>query len=103
MTTNTLSESNSNGNAVELGRYETELDEERILLGRRENGEIVIYDLPLSEASERTYLVETGFESKAELAMLVRDYLRQARLFGSCPMGPEAMRLITEASKEALP
>lgn len=102
MTANTLLHPTENRNAVELGRYETDLREERILLGRREGGEVCVYDAPLGEASERTYRVESGFESNAELAMLVRDYLRQARLFGSCPMGPRAIRLIAEASKEAL-
>lgn len=102
MTANTLPSPTANGTAVELGRYETDLREERILLGRREDGEVCVYDAPLGGASERTYRVEAGFESKAELAMLVRDYLRQARLFGSCPMGPRAVGIIAEASKEAV-
>lgn len=102
MTAHTLPRPTENGNAVELGRYETDLSEERILLGRREGGEVCVYDAALGEASERTYRVEAGFESKAELAMLVYDYLRQARLFGSCPMGPRALDLITETSKESL-
>ena len=102
MTANTLPKPTENRNAVELGRYETDLEEERALLGRREDGEVCVYDAPLGEASESTYRVEAGFESKAELAMLVRDYLRQAQLFGSCPMGPRAIRLIAVASKEAL-
>lgn len=88
--------------ATKLGRYETALGEERVLLGRREDGEVSIYDAPTGEAVERTFFVERGFESKAELAMLVRDYLRQAELLGSCPMGPRAIRVIAASSKEAL-
>lgn len=90
------------GGAVELGRYATDLREERILLGRREDGEVRIYDAPLGTPRERTYLVESGFESRAELAMLVRDYLRQAERLGCCPMGRRAVRLLIEASRHAV-
>lgn len=86
--------------AVELGRYATALREERLLLGRRVDGKVRVYDAPLGNRAERTYLVETGFSSKGELAMLVRDYLRQAELLGCCPMGQRALRLIAEAPRQ---
>ena len=82
------------GRAVELGQYVTDLREQRILLGRRVDGQVRIYDAPLGNAAERTYTVEQGFETRAELAMLVRDYLRQAERFGCCPMGQRALRLM---------
>lgn len=102
MTTQTPRRPARSGKAVELGRYATVHREERILIGRREGGEVRVYDAPLGEPAERTYLVESGFESKAELAMLVRDYLRQAELLGSCPMGMRAIRLIAAGSHEGL-
>lgn len=88
------------GRAVELGRYVTDLREQRILLGRRIDGVVHVYDAALGSAAERTYFVEQGFETRGELAMLVRDYLRQADRLGCCPMGQRAVRLLIEASRE---
>jgi hypothetical protein len=73
------------GQQVELGRYEAETGT-RALVGRRVDGIVHIYDFAV-EQPNRAYFVEAGFESKAELAALVADYLRQARLLGACPMG----------------
>lgn len=72
------------GQAVELARYVTDLREERILIGRRIDGIVRVFDAPL-RGSGRTYRVESGFETKAELAMLRRDYLEQAERLGDCP------------------
>lgn len=76
------------GQAVELGRYRTEQGE-RVLVGRRIEGEVFVYDYPRGPG--RPYFVERGFESKAELAVLIADYRRQAKRLGACPMSPEAI------------
>jgi hypothetical protein len=39
----------------------------------------------------RRYFVERGFESKAELAVLIADYRREAQRLGACPMSREAI------------
>ena len=77
------------GRPVELGRYETP-DGQRVLVGRRIEGEVHVYDAPRSRRGRR-YFVEAGFESKAELAVLVADYRRQAERLGACPMSPAAI------------
>lgn len=69
---------------VELGRYETP-EGPRVLIGRRIEGEVHVYDAPRSRRGRR-YFVEAGFESKAELAVLVADYRCQAERVGTCPM-----------------
>jgi hypothetical protein len=76
------------GPKVELGRYETE-NGERVLVGRRIEGEVFVYDHPVGPG--RPYFVERGFDSKAELAILVADYRRRAEALGVCPMSREAI------------
>jgi hypothetical protein len=78
------------GQQVELGRYETEAGT-RALVGRRIDGVVHIYDFAVDQP-KRAYFVEAGFDSKAELAATIADYLRQARLLGGSPMGPEGLR-----------
>lgn len=77
------------GPRVELGRYET-TEGERVLVGRRIDGEVFVYDHPASGAG-RPWFVEHGFESKAELAVLIADYRRRAAELGACPMSAEAI------------
>jgi len=72
----------------ELARY-TLPDEARLLVGCRVDGEVFVYDYP-SDGHGRRYFVESGFESKAELAVLLADYRRQAERLGACPMNREA-------------
>jgi hypothetical protein len=57
-----------------LGRY-TVSEEARVLVGRRIEGEVFVYDYP-GDGDGRRYFVESGFESKAELAVLLADYRR---------------------------
>jgi hypothetical protein len=71
-----------------LGRY-TVSEEVRVLVGRRIEGEVFVYDYP-RDSRGRRYFVESGFESKAELAVLLADYRRQAERLGACPMSREA-------------
>lgn len=68
----------------ELGRY-TVPDEARVLVGRRIEGVVHVYDYP-RDGHGRPYFVEAGFESKGELAVLIADYRRQAERLGACPM-----------------
>lgn len=79
------------GAICELGRY-TVPSEARVLLGRRVDGVVHVLDWPL-EGRGRRYHVEAGFESKAELAVLVAEYRRRAELLGVCPMSREAVEL----------
>ena len=71
-----------------LGHY-TVSDEARVLVGRRIEGEVLAYDYP-GDGHGRRYFVESGFESKVELAVLLADYRRQAQRLGACPMSRDA-------------
>jgi hypothetical protein len=84
-----MNRSDGTGRAVELGRYETP-EGPRVLIGRRVGGEVHVYDAPCSKHGRR-YFVEAGFGSKAELAVLVSDYRRQAKRLGTCPMSREGL------------
>jgi hypothetical protein len=77
------------GRPVELGRYETP-DGGRILIGRRIDGQVHVFDRPY-QSQGRRYFVEAGFHSKAELAVLVADYKSQALRLGTCPMSREGL------------
>jgi hypothetical protein len=72
-----------------LGRYAVP-EEGRVLVGRRIEGEVYVYDYPV-DGRGRRYFVERGFESKGELAVLIADYRRQAQRLGACPMSREAI------------
>ncbi|MCW2980485.1 MAG: hypothetical protein JWO14_2212 [Solirubrobacterales bacterium] len=80
--------SQATGTKVELGRYDTEQGE-RVLVGRRIDGEVFVYDHPVGAG--RPYFVERGFDSKAELAVLVAEYRGRAGELGACPMSPDAI------------
>jgi hypothetical protein len=84
----TTEDSKATGAKVELGRYDTE-EGERVLVGRRIDGEVFVYDQPVGAG--RPYFVERGIESKAELAVLVADYRRRAEELGACPMSSKAI------------
>ena len=73
----------------ELGHYAVP-DEARVLVGRRIDGVVHVYDYP-RDGHGRPYFVEAGFESKGELAILIADYWRQAERLGACPMSGEAI------------
>lgn len=81
--------SSKTGQQVELGRYQTP-DGTRVLTGRRIDGVVHVYDFPADHAG-RGYFVESDFDSRAELAVLIADYRRQARLLNACPMGPQGL------------
>lgn len=84
---------------VELARYVTDIGEQRILTGRRGGDDVVrIYDVPVDPAG-RMHLVEEGIERWSEIAMLRRDYLRQAERLGECPMSPRALRRMVEIQR----
>jgi hypothetical protein len=71
-----------------LGHYSVP-DEARVLVGRRIEGKVYVYDYPRDGEGPR-YFVESGFGSKAELAVLIADYRREAKRLGACPMSREA-------------
>ncbi|MEX2105557.1 MAG: hypothetical protein WD810_01530 [Solirubrobacterales bacterium] len=85
----TVTKPGVSGSHVELGRYVTPAGH-RVLVGRRIDGIVHVFDWPASGRGCR-YLVEAGLSSKAELAMLVADYRRQAELLRACPMSGEAI------------
>lgn len=83
----------------ELGRY-TVAGEERILVGRGIEGVLYVYDFP-RDGRGRRFFVESGFESKAELAVLLADYRRQAASLGVCPMSGEATERVLQLAAAA--
>ena len=72
-----------------IGRY-TVAEEARVLVGRRIEGKVFVYDYP-RDGQGRRYFVESGFASKAELAVLLADYRREAKRLGTCPMSHDAI------------
>jgi hypothetical protein len=87
------------GRQVELGRYDTP-NGTRVLTGRRIEGVVHVYDFPVDRAG-RGYFVESGFDSRAELAVLIADYRRQAQLIDACPMGPAGLEHICTGANPA--
>ena len=79
-----------------LGRYSLP-DESRVLVGRRIENEVYVYDYP-DGVEGRRYFVEKGFESKVELALLIADYRRRAKRLGACPMSREGTERALELS-----
>lgn len=71
------------------------------LVGRRIEGEVFVYDYP-GDGNGRRYFVESGFESKLELAVLLADYRRQAERLGACPMSREATERVFELAHPRL-
>jgi hypothetical protein len=86
------------GKPVELGRYWVE-GNERVLVGRRVDGEVRVFDAPAPGTPGRVYFVESGITSMRELAALVRDYKLQAADYGVIPMSRAALRELTERAK----
>lgn len=87
------------GSQVELGRYETPSGT-RVLTGRRIDGVVHVYDLPAAGEGRR-YFVEAGFDSRAELAVLISDYCEEAKRHGGCPMGPGGLEHICGGESSA--
>jgi hypothetical protein len=87
------------GRQVELGRYQVP-EGTRVLTGRRIDGVVHVYDYPADHAG-RGYFVESGFDSRAELAVLIADYRHQAQLLGACPMGPAGLAHICTGANPA--
>ncbi len=63
------------GERVELARYATSAGE-RIVFGQRVDGVVRVTDKPVGAG--RSFLVERGLRSKAELDALVSDYVEQS-------------------------
>jgi len=75
----------------ELGRYRIAGVGERVLRGRRVDGEAIVIDVPAGSQG-RVYLVERGVEQDGYPALkaLVCDYIQTARALGRIPMAPGA-------------
>jgi hypothetical protein len=67
------------GERVELARYTTSSGE-RIVFGQRVDGVVRVTDKPVGRG--RSFLVERGLASKAELDALVSDYVEQSERRG---------------------
>jgi alpha-D-ribose 1-methylphosphonate 5-triphosphate synthase subunit PhnG len=63
------------GERVELARYTTSAGE-RFVFGQRVNGVVRVTDKPVGAG--RSFVVERGLTSKAELDALVEDYVEQS-------------------------
>ena len=64
------------GVRVELARYVISAGE-RVLYGQRVDGVVRVVDKP-ADGAGRSFLIERGLTSQAELEALVADYLRQS-------------------------
>jgi hypothetical protein len=64
------------GERVELARYEISSGE-RVLFGQRVNGVVRVTDKPASGGG-RSFLVERGLTSHAELEAVVADYVGES-------------------------
>jgi hypothetical protein len=75
----------------ELGRYAVSGGGERVLCGRRVNGEAIVIDAPAGSEG-RVYLVERGVEQDGSPALkaLVADYIETATALGRIPMATSA-------------
>jgi hypothetical protein len=71
----------------ELGRYTIAGAGERVLCGRRVDGEAIVIDVPTGSEG-RVYLVERGVEQDGHPALkaLVCDYIQTATALGRIPM-----------------
>lgn len=65
------------GERVELARYTTSAGE-RVLYGQRVNGIVRVTDKPATGRG-RSFLVERGLTSNAELEAVVADYVSESR------------------------
>jgi hypothetical protein len=70
---------------VELGRYTTTGDGERIVRGQRVDGAVRMTDIPADDEHGRRYLIEAGLHSNDELAAILADYLEQAAMHDAIP------------------
>ncbi len=87
------------GRQVELGRYQVP-EGTRVLTGRRIDGVVHVYDFPVDHPG-CGYFVEKGFDSRAELAVLVADYRRRAKAIAGCPMGEPGLAPIGGPNRAA--
>jgi hypothetical protein len=76
--------------AVELGRYTTSADGERIVRVQRIRGVVRLTDVP-ADPRGRRYLIERGLTSRAELDAVVADYLEQAAALDAIPAARMAL------------
>lgn len=88
----------ASGSPTELGRYETSDGERRIIVGRRVEGLVCVFDVAATDRT-RGYRVDAGFASWRELAALVADYRLQAERLGRCPMSRAGIAAMLRAGR----
>ena len=90
----------ASGEPTELGRYTTADGERRIIVGRRIEGLVCVFDV---RAGSRThgFRADAGLGSWRELAALVADYKRQAERLGRCPMSRAGITTMLEAGRRS--
>lgn len=79
------------GEPTELGHYLTGAGQRRIIVGRRIEGSVRVFDVAAGSRL-RGYEVDEGFIDVRELAAMVADYKRQAAKLGHCPMSRKGIR-----------
>ena len=73
---------------VDLARYRTSGDGERIVRGQRIDGRVRVCDVP-AYGPGRRYVIERELGSKAELDALVADYVAQAERWDAVPVSAQ--------------
>lgn len=75
------------GQQVELARYILPGGGERVVMGQRVNGTVILLDAPIGEEG-RVYLIERGVEQdgNAALQAIVTNYLQTAATTAAIPM-----------------
>ena len=77
---------------VELGRYRTTDDGDRVIYGQRVLGIVRLVDAPATGGGRR-YIIERELTVMAELEAIVADYLDQAARWDTIPAaGPCCLR-----------
>lgn len=69
---------------VELGRYSTTADGERVVYGQRVLGVVRLVDVAADDHGRR-YLIERELIAMAEVEAIVADYLQQAAIWDVIP------------------
>ena len=84
MTATTQHQRGSTNARVELGRYTTTADGERVVYGQRVLGVVRLIDVPADDHGRR-YLIERELVAMAEVEAIVADYLQQAAIWDVIP------------------
>jgi hypothetical protein len=78
------SDKSGTGQRVELARYRTTADGQRIIFAQRVDGAVRLTDKPTTPGG-RSYLIESGLHSYRELTAIVADYVEVAAVRDTIP------------------